>query len=64
MDPTNFRTIYNGGAAYSCSVSTRPPLRYAPNLHQAAKKQSAILSDSSCPFQHNTCSKCVVHSQS
>jgi len=59
IDPANFKTIYNGGAAYSCSVSARAPLRYSPNVQQAAKKQSQILSDSSCGFQHNTCSKCV-----
>jgi len=31
-------------------------LRYNPNLQQAAKQQSWILSQPGCPFQHQTCS--------
>ncbi|TFJ81161.1 hypothetical protein NSK_007505 [Nannochloropsis salina CCMP1776] len=59
MDPQDFKRIYNGndGGTYKCSTRTLPPLRYSANAQQAALKESQMLADPDCPFQHDTCNK-------
>ena len=59
MDPQDFKRIYNGndGGTYKCSTRTLPPLRYSANAQQAALKESQMLADPNCPFQHDTCNK-------
>ena len=58
MDPTGFKNNYFGASnSFACTTAVLAPLRYDPNLQQAAVQQSTFLSDPSCPFQHNTCSK-------
>lgn len=45
--------------SYPPTPPTHRPSPRSSNAQQAAKKQAEILNDPNCPFQHNTCSKCV-----
>jgi hypothetical protein len=57
MDPAAYQRIYNGNNAgtFRCTTRPLPPLRYSANAQQAAVKQSQMLADPNCPFQHDTC---------
>lgn len=58
MDPPAYQRIYNANNAgtFKCTTQALPPLRYSANAQQAAVKESQMLADPNCPFQHDTCS--------